>query len=328
VISLNGILNIGAGLAGLLILWSSNFTITLGFLVDTFSETEAAITAIERVDAMSCLPQEGARYTGEDVVLSASWPERGELEFRNVSLRYRAGLPLALKDLSFRISAGERVGIVGRSGAGKSTITLALFRLIEIESGSILLDGVDLGSIGLADVRGRGMEIIPQNPFLVGGTLRECVDPFGQSKDEDILNALKAVRLIKDDDSLDVLSSPVEEGGFNFSVGERQLLNLARAMLSKPVLLCLDEATASIDGETDAFLQRMLRMKFRDTTQITVAHRLETIMDSDKIIVMDYGCAVEIGSPKILLARNGVFAELVDAAGPEASQALRAMVKH
>lgn len=222
--------------------------------------------------------------------------------------------------------------MVGRTGAGKSSIAVALFRLVEIEGGQILLDGKDLSKLGLADVRGRGMSIIPQDPFLAGATLRECLDPFRQHSNEEIVEALQAVRLgssnpYTDEDSL--LSTKLEEGGSNYSVGERQLLNLARALLVQPKLLVLDEATASIDGETDAFIQKMLRTRFPQTTLVTIAHRLNTIMDNDLVLVMDAGKAVEFGSPSDLLAdRSGVFSELVDATGAESSQALRELAVH
>ena len=211
---------------------------------------------------------------------------------------------------------------------GKSSLTVALFRIVEIVAGQITLDGVDLSKIGLGDVRGRqhGMSIIPQDPFLVGSTLRDCLDPFGDKNDEEILEALKAIRLVSADETVDVLSTRLEEGGSNYSVGERQLLNLAAALLNKPTLLALDEATASIDHSTDAFVQKLLRNRFQDTTLITVAHRLNTIMDYDLILVMDNGRAVEMGPPAELLERNGAFAELVDATGAESSKALRALV--
>lgn len=325
VVCLYETLDIEPGLVGLLIMWSSNFTITLNFLVDTFSETEAAITAIERVDAMADLPREKSMETELDHRPPASWPESGLLKFENVSLRYREGLPLALNGLSFDVPAGKTCGVVGRTGAGKSSITVALFRLVEIENGTIFLDGTDLAQLGLSDVRGRGMSIIPQDPFLAGATLRECLDPFGKHSDKDIVEALASVRLgtgSTDNDTL--LSTKLEEGGSNYSVGERQLLNLARALLTQPKLLILDEATASIDGETDAFIQRMLRTRFPDTTLLTIAHRLNTIMDYDLVLVMDAGRAVELGSPADLLEiKNGVFSELVDATGVESSQALR-----
>jgi ABC-type multidrug transport system fused ATPase/permease subunit len=171
------------------------------------------------------------------------------------------------------------------------------------------------------------MAIIPQDPFLTGNTLKECLDPFGSATDHEIVEALQAVRLASSTDGAKVLETRVEEGGSNFSVGERQLLNLARALLSKPKLLVLDEATASIDGETDAFIQQMLRTRFAGATLVTVAHRLNTIMDYDLILVMDSGRAAEVGSPAELLKKNGIFTELVNATGPESAKALREMVR-
>merc|ERR1712166_396287 len=328
VVCLNEQLNTTAGLAGLLITWTSNFTITLSFLVDTFSETEAAITAIERVDAMAELPSERSMETETTIMedgssinaLSKSWPQQGLLEFKNVFLRYRDGLPLALNDLSFEIPAGKTCGIIGRTGAGKSSITVALFRLVEIESGQILLDGIDLSTLGLSDVRGRGMSIIPQDPFLAGANLRECLDPFEQRTDEEIMEALQSVRMGSSTATTEVLlSMKLEEGGSNYSVGERQLL-------SQPKVLVLDEATASIDGETDAFIQRMLRTRFPNTTLVTIAHRLNTVMDYDCVLVMDNGRASEFDSPTNLLSNEeGIFSQLVDATGIESSEALRQM---
>ena len=323
VVCLNESLKLDPGLIGILILWSANFTITLNFLVDTFSDAEASITSIERVDAMAYLPSEKAMKSDESNRPPSSWPEEGLLEFVDVSLRYRPGLPLSLDGLSFKIPAGKTCGVVGRTGAGKSSLAVALFRLVEVESGRILLDGVDLGTLGLCDVRGRGMAIIPQDPFLAGATIRDCLDPFGQHGDEEIMDALASVRL---GNGKLLPSMKLEEGGSNFSVGECQLLNLARALLSQPKLLVLDEATASIDGETDAFIQKMLRTRFSNTTLVTIAHRINTIMDYDLLLVMDAGRAVEFGSPAELLGiPGGVFSELVDAAGGENSKALRAM---
>mmetsp|Transcript_25373 Transcript_25373/g.59448 ORF Transcript_25373/g.59448 Transcript_25373/m.59448 type:complete len:761 (-) Transcript_25373:1399-3681(-) len=328
VVCLNDVLKLEPGMVGLLLIWSSNFTITLGFMLDFFSEAEAAITAIERVDAMAMIPSEKSMET-DPGLLDPEWPTIGKLCFDKVCLRYREGLPLALSNLSFTIPAGKTCGVVGRTGAGKSSLTVALFRLVEIESGSILLDGVALSTLGLADVRGRsnGMQIVPQDPFLTGSTLRECIDPFNQSSDADVMEALQAVRMARPDDPIEKLSTRVEEGGSNFSVGERQLLNLGRALLSKPKVLVLDEATASVDGQTDSFIQEMLRTRFQNTTQLTIAHRLHTVMDNDLILVMADGEAAEIGSPAELLQRNSMFAELVDATGPESARALRALVE-
>jgi len=205
-------------------------------------------------------------------------------------------------------------------------VTVALFRLVEIESGRIFLDGVDLGTLGLADVRGRpnGMTIIPQDPFLAGSTVRECLDPFGQSTDLEITSALETLHLRT---SLG-LNSPIHEGGSNLSAGERQLLNLARALLDRPKVLVLDEATASIDGATDNLIQEMLRTRFPATTLLTVAHRLNTIMDNDLVLVMHQGRAAEFGAPCDLLEQpDGLFSGLVDATGAQNSAALRAMAQ-
>jgi ABC-type multidrug transport system fused ATPase/permease subunit len=225
---------------------------------------------------------------------------------------------------------------------GKSSITVALFRLVEIEAdrGSILLDGIDLTKLGLSDVRGRGMSIIPQDPFLAGANLRECLDPFDQRTDAEILEALESVRmgpsnstssspspLVDSSTTISpeaLLATKLEEGGSNYSVGERQLLNLARALLSQPRVLVLDEATASIDGETDSFIQKMLRTRFPNTTLLTIAHRLNTIMDYDCVLVMDAGRAAEFDAPaKLLENTEGIFSHLVDATGAESSKALR-----
>ena len=207
---------------------------------------------------------------------------------------------------------------------------------MEVESGRILLDGVDLTTLGLSDVRGRGMSIIPQDPYLAGANLRDCLDPFQKNSDEGIMEALQAVRMGNSSRTTasttiateSLLSTKLEEGGSNYSVGERQLLNLARAILTQPKVLVLDEATASIDGETDAFIQKMLRTRFPNTTLLTIAHRLNTIMDYDYVLVMDNGRASEFDSPLNLLSKNddnGIFSQLVDATGAESSKALRQM---
>ena len=203
--------------------------------------------------------------------------------------------------------------------------------MVEIERGRILFDGEDLAQLCLSDVRGRehGMAIIPQDPFLAGATVRECLDPFGNFDDNSIREALIAVQLKRTENKGPVfdLETPIQEGGSNLSVGERQLLNLARALLSKPTLLVLDEATASIDGATDALIQHMLRTHFQGTTLLTIAHRLNTIMDNDLVLVMENGRAAEIGAPSDLLSdKEGLFSALVDATGQQSSIALRNMV--
>ena len=344
VVSLNDQLQISPGIAAMLIIWSSNFTICLGFMVQAISESEASMTSVERILSMLDLPQEedsyrtghaipagdGSDKSSKGLKLQKGWPESGELTFKNVSLRYRPGLPLALDGVSFHLKSGKRCGVVGRTGSGKSTITVALFRLTEIESGRITLDGVDLSKIPLAEVRGRknGMTIIMQDPVLFAGTLRECLDPFGESTDEEILEALIAVRVGNAANrGLIALDDCVEDGGDNYSLGERQLLCLGRAILAQPRILILDEATASVDGETDAFIQKMLRTRFQGTTLLTIAHRLNTIMDYECILALDEGKVIEFGKPKDLLEINGgLFRSLVDSTGKESAQALRSSV--
>ena len=325
VISFNGSLALQAGFVALLIRWSAGLTVSLSFLVDNVAEAEGAVTAIERISRMEDTPQESNFDKKGCSVVDSSWPSRGELEFRNVKMRYRPRLPLALNGLSFRVMAGEHCGVVGRTGAGKSTLAVALFRLVEIESGQITIDNVDLSTLGLSDIRGRqnGISIIPQDPFLFAGTMRECLDPFGISSDEKLLEALASVRMLNTGYGVEYLDSRVEEGGANFSVGERSLLVLARAILSKPKLLLMDEATANIDGETDNFIQKMLRTRFHSTTLLTIAHRLDTIMDYDKIIVMSDGKLAEFGSPVQLTEKNGLFRELVDATGEGAASLIQ-----
>jgi len=330
VVSYNDKLRLETGIIAMLIIWTSNFTITLGFFSQAVSESEAYLTSVERLQTMTELPQENDNKTSETISLKQSWPTDGNLKFENVCLRYRKGLPLALNGLTFTAHAGQRVGVCGRTGAGKSTIAAALFRLCEIESGKIILDGQDLSTLGLEDVRGRknGMLIIPQDPVLFSGSLRECLDPWGVSSDDEILEALKIVQVADAETrGLAALEDFVDEGGRNFSVGERQLLCLARAVLCKPKVLVLDEATASVDGETDAFIQKMIRSRFRDTTLLTIAHRLNTIMDYDVVLVMDKGRVGEFGTPKELLNdETGLFSSLVDSTGKESSLALREMV--
>ena len=249
-----------------------------------------------------------------------SWPQKGELVFDNVSLRYRPGLPLSLDGLSFKVNHGERCAIVGRTGAGKSTLTTALFRLVEVEEGSISLDGVDLSTLGLSDVRGRrnGMFILPQDPAVFSGTIRSNLDPFIVHSDEDLVRALEHIKFPQTS-----LNEAVEEGGGNFSAGEKQLLCLVRAMLTNPCLLVLDEATSSCDRETDSSVQQMLRSQFSDTTLLTIAHRLDTIIDYDVVIVMENGRVAEMGSPRDLLSSCGIFTDMDNATGPDSAAQLK-----
>lgn len=323
VVSFNDVLDLDPGIAAILIIWSANLTISLSFFVLGFSEAEASMTSLERMSAMTRVQQE-EDDTKQHEVVDKSWPRNGGLVFDKVGLRYRPGLPLSLNGLSFQLKSGIRCGVVGRTGAGKSTLAAALFRLVELEQGMIMFDGKDISKLALSDVRGRpgGMLMIPQDPVLFPGTLKECLDPFGDYTDEQVVEALRSVRGASR--GLNDINATVEEGGRNFSVGERQLICLGRALLAKAKLLFLDEATASVDSETDALIQKMLRTRFEGTTLITIAHRLNTIMDYDVVLVMDQGRCAEFGSPAELLENEvGIFTSLVDATGKESSQTLR-----
>lgn len=233
-------------------------------------------------------------------------------------MRYRPDLPLCLHEVSVKIAGGERVGIVGRTGAGKSSLTLGLFRILEASGGRIIVDGVDIASIGLRDLRSV-VSIIPQDPQLFEGSLRNNIDPTNKASDAAIWQALAQAHLkehvVKSMGG--TLDADVAEGGSNLSAGQRQLVCFARALLRKTKILVLDEATSSIDLETDEAVQDILRgPDFAGVTTLTIAHRINTIMDSDKVLVMDQGSVAEYDTPAALLARgDSIFASLVNEAG-------------
>uniref|UniRef100_A0A182NL50 Uncharacterized protein n=1 Tax=Anopheles dirus TaxID=7168 RepID=A0A182NL50_9DIPT len=261
--------------------------------------------------------------------LGAGWPEEGRIEFRGVTYRYFEGAPAVLRDLSFAILPREKVGIVGRTGAGKSSLIGALFRLAQVE-GQILLDGIDTADITLESLRSK-VSIIPQDPVLFSGTLRRNLDPFEDYPDAELWGALEQVELKELGNTAAGLQMAVAAGGSNFSVGQRQLICLARAILRNNRILVLDEATANVDPTTDRLIQDTIRLKFADCTVLTIAHRLNTIMDSDRVLVMDAGQAVELGTPHELLQLPiSIFGDMVQATGPTESERLQqiARLKH
>ncbi|CAG2067546.1 unnamed protein product, partial [Timema podura] len=244
------------------------------------------------------------------------WPTEGRVQFTDYKLRYREGLDLVLKGLNFTISGGEKVGIVGRTGAGKSSLTLALFRIIEPAGGSIIIDGVDIIGLGLHVVRSR-ITIIPQDPVLFSGSLRQNLDPFNNLSDDAVWKAIEHAHLKSFVKSLPAgLNHQVSEGGENLSVGQRQLICLARALLRKTKVLVLDEATAAVDLETDDLIQATIRKEFQECTVLTIAHRLNTILDSNRVLVLDQGQVVEFDTPQSLLQKkDSVFYGMAKDAG-------------
>ncbi len=287
------------------------------------AEVVNQMVAVERVIGFRDLPSEAALVSdGDDQV--DNWPRKGEIEVKDLCVRYRQGLPLSLRGLTFKIDGGSRVGVVGRTGGGKSTLVQSLLRLLEAESGKITIDGVDISSLGLHKLRCK-VSVIPQSPILYGGcSLRDNLDPFHAHTDEEINSALLDSHMLNAVVSLSHgLDTTVAEGGLNFSVGQRQLLCLARAILRRNKVLILDEPTANVDSRTDTLLQEAVSKSFADATIVAVAHRLDTVIDYDKILVLGDGRVLEYGSPHELIASNGAFASMVNDTGDEMANTLR-----
>ncbi|KMY89973.1 multidrug resistance-associated protein 1 isoform X4 [Drosophila simulans] len=289
------------GLVGLSVSYALQVTQTLNWLVRMSSDIETNIVSVERIKEYGETKQEAPWELEQDKNKPKNWPQEGRVEFQNFQVRYREGLDLVLRGVSFNIKGGEKVGIVGRTGAGKSSLTLALFRIIEAAGGRISIDGVDIASMGLHMLRSR-LTIIPQDPVLFSGSLRINLDPFEIKTDDEIWKALELSHLKSFVKSLAAgLNHEIAEGGENLSVGQRQLVCLARALLRKTKVLVLDEATAAVDLETDDLIQKTIRTEFKECTVLTIAHRLNTILDSDKVIVLDKGQITEFASPTELL---------------------------
>ncbi|KAG9068969.1 hypothetical protein KI688_009859 [Linnemannia hyalina] len=341
--------SLGSSSAGLAMSYALSVTLDITWLVRSYCDLNNQLVAVERVDEYAKKNPEAPSET--DVVLPENWPQNGLVEFRNYSTRYREGLDLVIKNISFSVQPAEKVGIVGRTGAGKSSLTLALFRIVEAanshwakathngadqdadptktdkiadlsdvnveeDGGSIWIDGVDISTVGLQYLR-QHLAIIPQDPTLFVGTVRENLDPFDQLQDAELWEALERAHLKDHISSLaGGLSFKVSQNGDNFSVGQRSLICLARALLRKTKILVLDEATAAVDVETDELIQRTIRKEFKDRTILTIAHRIKTVMDSDKILVLEKGRVQEFEAPATLLKRpDSLFFSLAQQAG-------------
>ncbi len=308
--------------AGLAISNSFQILLFLSLMVRTAASAHASVAGVDRVRELGCVAPEAAAGAGE--APPARWPPRGEVDFLGVSMSYAPSAPHVLKGVTFRVRAGEKVGVVGRTGAGKSSLIQALFRLAAPAKGAIRIDGVDTAQLALAALR-RKIAILPQEPVMFAGTLRSNLDPFCERPDAEILRALELCLLRPlAEGHPDGLAQPVESLGRNFSLGQQQLVCLARALLNDSRLLLLDEATAALDAATDAKVQAVLRSAFAARTILTIAHRIDTIIDSDRILVMDAGAVAEFDTPAALLRDEGsIFSQLCRQLGGESFGGLR-----
>ena len=302
------------GWLGLALSYSIEVTNFLKHGVRMIATIEAQMNSVERVlfytDNIS---PEAPEFIPDKDPEPGTWPTKGQVSIQKASMRYRDG-PLVLRNISLNFKAGERIGVAGRTGSGKSSLMVMLFRIAEIENdgGAIDIDGIDTSTIGTSTLR-LNLSIIPQDPVIFSNTVRYNLDPFGYSSDKELWETLKKVQMDAVVSALPSgLDEAVAEGGENFSQGQRQLICIARSLLRKPKILVMDEATASIDNETDSAIQKMIRENFQDTTILTIAHRLNTIMDSDKILVLDNGRVAEFDSPENLLKKDSLFKSMVE----------------
>ncbi|XP_063094892.1 ATP-binding cassette sub-family C member 10 isoform X2 [Cavia porcellus] len=304
------------GLVGLVLSYALSLTGLLSGLVSSFTQTEVMLVSVERLEEYSRdLAQEPQ---GRRLQL-ASWLTQGSVEFQDVVLVYRPGLPHALDGVTFRVQPGEKLGIVGRTASGKSSLFLVLFRLVEPSAGRVLLDGVDTSQLDLTELRSQ-LAIIPQEPFLFSGTVRENLDPWGQHEDRALWQVLEQCHLSEVVVSIGGLDSEVGERGRSLSLGQRQLLCLARALLTDAKILCIDEATASVDQKTDQLLQQTICQRFANKTVLTIAHRLNTILNSDRVLVLHAGRVIGLDTPTSLHDQgHSMFQQLLQSGLEEAT---------
>ncbi|KYQ88934.1 ABC transporter C family protein [Tieghemostelium lacteum] len=294
---------ISPSLIGLAINYCITLSGDINWLNSKWAMVETDMNAVERLDHYCKLSEEKPDYN-RDINLS-NWPSNGEIKFDNYTMKYREELPPSLKNITAVIPGHSKVGIVGRTGAGKSSLTQALFRLIEASEGRILIDGIDISQVGLMDLRQR-MSIIPQNPVLFSGTLRYNLDPFSLAvSDYEIWEILKKLNSFNNlPEGLDTI---VNEDSSNFSVGEKQLICLARALLRKSKIIVMDEASSAIDNENDQLIQQTIKKEFKNSTVVTIAHRLNTVIDYDWIIQMNDGRIEKFGRPRDILTKDNAL---------------------
>ncbi|KAG4913284.1 hypothetical protein JHK86_053717 [Glycine max] len=303
--------SIDPSMAGLAVTYGLNLNARLSRWILSFCKLENKIISIERIYQYSQIPSEAPTVI-EDYRPPSSWPENGTIEIIDLKIRYKENLPLVLYGVTCTFPGGKKIGIVGRTGSGKSTLIQALFRLIEPTSGSILIDNINISEIGLHDLRSH-LSIIPQDPTLFEGTIRGNLDPLDEHSDKEIWEALDKSQLgevIREKGQQ--LDTPVLENGDNWSVGQRQLVALGRALLQQSRILVLDEATASVDTATDNLIQKIIRSEFKECTVCTIAHRIPTVIDSDLVLVLSDGRVAEFNTPSRLLEdKSSMFLKLI-----------------
>ncbi|KAL6602856.1 hypothetical protein ACP70R_043217 [Stipagrostis hirtigluma subsp. patula] len=302
---------ISPGFAGLCLSYALTLTSTQVFLTRFYSYLETYIISVERIKQYMHIPSEPQAIVQENRP-PITWPQEGRIDLQDLKVKYRTNAPLVLKGITCTFAAGNKIGVVGRTGSGKSTLISSLFRLVDPVGGRILIDNLDICSMGLKDLRTK-LSIIPQEPTLFRGTVRNNLDPLGLHSDQEIWEALEKCQLKAAICSTPaLLDTAVSDDGNNWSVGQRQLFCLGRVLLRKNKILVLDEATASIDSATDAILQKVIRQQFSSCTVITIAHRVPTVTDSDRVLVLSYGNLLEYETPaKLLEDKQSAFAKLV-----------------
>ncbi|CAG9839261.1 unnamed protein product [Diabrotica balteata] len=316
--------DIGSSYVGLVITQCSLLNIMIQFGIRASAELSSNMISVERILQYTKLDTEGPFESLPTKKAPKNWPDKGQISFKEMYLKYAPEQSPVLKNLNFEIKSGEKVGVVGRTGAGKSSLVFALFKLAPIE-GSIFIDGINISDLGLNELR-MNISIIPQDPVLFSSTVRYNLDPFEKHSDEILWKALENVQLTS---VIHNLSQLITKGGSNFSAGQRQLICLARAIVRNNKILVMDEATANVDMQTDTLIQETIRERFKDCTVITIAHRLNTIMDSDRILVMDAGEMMEFDHAfKLLENSKGYFSKMVDETGLTMKQTLREMAKN
>ncbi|ODV71463.1 P-loop containing nucleoside triphosphate hydrolase protein, partial [Cyberlindnera jadinii NRRL Y-1542] len=327
-LSVNKVFEISASSVGLIVTYVMHLASLMSSTMRAYTSVENEMNSVERLCFYANDLEQEQPYRINETRPRPSWPEHGAIEFQNVSMRYRYGSPLVLRNLSISFKGGEKIGICGRTGAGKSSIMNVLFRLSEPAEGTVLIDGVDTSKLGLYDLRSK-LSIIPQDPVLFRGTIRKNLDPFEQSEDSALWEALRKAGLIDTEVLIKAksqhpddpnrhkfhLDQLVEDDGSNFSNGERQLIALARALVRDSKILVLDEATSSVDYETDAKIQNTIAKEFSECTILCIAHRLNTILNYDRILVLEKGKVEQFDTPWALFNQDGIFRQMCERYG-------------